>query len=385
MAMFVSLASPEEQLGEVVVSIAKLRNDPEPPTATLELVREGKHLEVMKGAINDAEIAFESGTNEVLLYSALVALSRTTLPEHADALAETVIEKVSSVTDRQTEARLQVLVAVHNLLVQAPGREKALRAAVDYIAATGQEQRVGDRLTPAAVKKLVAGAEVALQREVYRKLLAVMRKAGQSDANVYEVLLALLATWEGDEADVAAAKDVAAEAAKLAVSIPAVHEITDVLALKAVQALKGDKDHGALFDLASLFATERLAALEAFEGKNPNFFKDSGIDRDAAFKKMRLLSLASLAAESPVVPYDDVMSTLNVGEDDVETWVIEAIGAKLIEAKMNQLTRVVKIQGCVHRSFERAHWEKIQKSVNEWKSNVSSLLVTLKDSAAAAR
>lgn len=58
---------------------------------------------------------------------------------------------------------------------------------------------------------------------------------------------------------------------------------------------------------------------------------------------MQLLSLASLASEQHELPYNVVAESLQIKPEEVEHWIISAIGAKLIDAKMDQLRRVVLV------------------------------------------
>lgn len=60
---------------------------------------------------------------------------------------------------------------------------------------------------------------------------------------------------------------------------------------------------------------------------------------------MRLLTLCSLATEHEEIPYAAVAGGLEVPLSEVEPWVVAAIGAKLIEAKMDQLTATVGTEG----------------------------------------
>jgi translation initiation factor 3 subunit M len=63
-----------------------------------------------------------------------------------------------------------------------------------------------------------------------------------------------------------------------------------------------------------------------------------------SYKKIRLLSLASLAAESREIPYELIAQTLQFEAGEVETWVIAAIGAELLDARMDQVRRVVLVR-----------------------------------------
>ncbi len=59
---------------------------------------------------------------------------------------------------------------------------------------------------------------------------------------------------------------------------------------------------------------------------------------------MRLLSLATLGAANQEIPYALIAKTLQLDESEVETWVITAMSEDVLDAKMDQLRRVVTIR-----------------------------------------
>ena len=77
----------------------------------------------------------------------------------------------------------------------------------------------------------------------------------------------------------------------------------------------------------------------------------AGLSHTDGLKKIRLLSLATLAAENPVLPYSLIATTLDIPQDDVEDWVVIAISAGVLEAKMNELKQVVIVQYVCHCTF----------------------------------
>merc|ERR1719416_351774 len=93
-------------------------------------------------------------------------------------------------------------------------------------------------------------------------------------------------------------------------------------------------------------------------------------------KNMCLLSLVSLAGEHEEVPYSAIASTLNVDENEVERWVIGAVSSGLMEAKMDQLRRVVLVERCAVRQFG------LKVRLDKWKSNVKGVLDALEKSGA---
>jgi translation initiation factor 3 subunit M len=154
----------------------------------------------------------------------------------------------------------------------------------------------------------------------------------------------------------------------------------DILGLRGVAALKGDSEHGKLYDLLSIFSTGKLKEYMDFYS-NMNgaalLSKYEGLDHNAIIDNMRLLSMCSLATEHTEIPYESVASDLDIPLSDVETWVVRTISTKLIDAKMDQLTRRVMISRCTHRIFGPAQWKELQGKLEAWKTNLRGILETL--------
>jgi hypothetical protein len=97
---------------------------------------------------------------------------------------------------------------------------------------------------------------------------------------------------------------------------------------------------------------------------------------------MRMLSLCSLASEQYYqqgeIPYQAIADTLSISPDQVEPWVISAVGSGLITAKMDQLNNLVMVERSVMRKFGPEQWRMLQTRLHAWKSNVAQVLETLK-------
>jgi translation initiation factor 3 subunit M len=111
-------------------------------------------------------------------------------------------------------------------------------------------------------------------------------------------------------------------------------------------------------------------------------FSTFSLDEGACMKNMSLLSLVSLAGEHEEIPYSAIASTLNVKEDDVERWVISAVSSGLMEAKMDQLRKVVLVERCAVRQFGIKEWTALKGRLDKWKSNVKGVLDALEKSGA---
>jgi len=95
-------------------------------------------------------------------------------------------------------------------------------------------------------------------------------------------------------------------------------------------------------------------------------------------KKIRLLTLASLAVENQLT-YSSIVQALKIDNSEVERWVISAINAGLIEAKMDQLKEVILIKRGAQRVFTITEWKQLSDHLHAWRDNVRSLLQVVKE------
>ena len=72
----------------------------------------------------------------------------------------------------------------------------------------------------------------------------------------------------------------------------------------------------------------------------------AGLKKDECVRKMRLLSLCTLASSKAEMKYSEIAACMQIGEAEVEAWVIKAITAKLLDAKMDQINKTVVVK-CV--------------------------------------
>ena len=71
--------------------------------------------------------------------------------------------------------------------------------------------------------------------------------------------------------------------------------------------------------------------------------------------------------------FDQVRDALSVGDDEVEGYVVMAIGKKLIEARINQPEREVVITRCTLRTFEQKQWVQLRDQIAGWTSNLAAV------------
>jgi len=68
-----------------------------------------------------------------------------------------------------------------------------------------------------------------------------------------------------------------------------------------------------------------------------------------------------------------------VDEEDVEKWVVRAITAGLVSAKIDQLARTVTISRSLQRRFGAEQWKEIDAKLQLYKKNVGDLLAVIRN------
>ena len=136
------------------------------------------------------------------------------------------------------------------------------------------------------------------------------------------------------------------------------------------------KELAPLHRLLNIFAREMYAAYLAFASgtEAKAFMAKHTLEHGACERKMRLLSLVSLAQAKKELSYGAIAKELQVGEGEVEGWVMDAISSGLLVAKMDQMRQVVAVSVCLEREFGETQWEELQASMKDWHEQISSLI-----------
>lgn len=216
----------------------------------------------------------------------------------------------------------------------------------------------------------------AVQRRAL--FLAVADAVEAADATKsLRVLLFLekyLATFAAGAADMASGKAVATRATTLVLQQPVASFVArvDLLAHPVVAAtLKGDK----LFELLDIVSTKTLNEFVAFrKSAGAAFFTTHKLDADALEATQRLFTLCAMPASFDEIAYATIAKALAIDESAVEQWVVKAITANLVSAKVDQLKRTVVISRTLQRGFGPAQWQDVHAKLALYKKNVASLL-----------
>jgi len=267
---------------------------------------------------------------------------------------------------------------------RSPSRLNAFVSLINYALATKSTDLVLPQLKKLRPRLQEWNASKEQTRQIYSTVRKVHLELGNTP-KAHKTSLKILATYEGESAE--NLNKVATDAAAViveAINLPDSYQFDHILELVAVKQLASSADHSKLHKLLSIFTTENLAAFEAFNVANPGFLESKGLSYPECRKKMQLLSLASLASEQRELPYDKIAESLQIKPEDVEHWIISAIGAKLIDAKMDQLRRVVIVTRSAQRVFTNSQWKQLSGSLQSWRNNLQNVLKVIQASSAKA-
>ncbi|KAI9739588.1 MAG: hypothetical protein M1834_006306 [Cirrosporium novae-zelandiae] len=211
------------------------------------------------------------------------------------------------------------------------------------------------------------------QRKLFLQIAETADAASESQES-YKYLLKALRTFTADEVSSKDARGLAVRALTAALNAPSHFDFTDLTALDAIQSLR--QSDSVLFELLELFATETLVDYNSFKDDHQDFVSSHGLNEAALERKMRLLTLASLAAstQSRSLPYDHITRELQIPASEVEMWVIDVIRAGLVEGKLSQMNQTFLIHRATYRVFGEKQWQEVQGRLGIWRDSLQGVL-----------
>ncbi|KAJ1177639.1 hypothetical protein NDU88_002891 [Pleurodeles waltl] len=146
-----------------------------------------------------------------------------------------------------------------------------------------------------------------------------------------------------------------------------------LLSLKPVKFLEGELIH----DLLTIFVSAKLSSYLRFYQNNKDFIDSLGLSHDQNMAKMRLLTFMGMAVESKEISFDTIQQELQIGADDVEAFVIDAVKTKMVYCKIDQTPKKVIISHSTHRTFGKQQWQQLYDTLNAWKQNLNKVKSSL--------
>lgn len=215
------------------------------------------------------------------------------------------------------------------------------------------------------------------QRKLFLSISEVADEAGE-DEHTYSYLLRALRTILAEEASSEEGRTLSTKALKSALLHPSHFDFQDLTALDSIQALR--KSDPVFFELLEIFNAELLDDYNDFTDEHDGWIEEQGLDTSTLHRKMRLLTLASLAAstQSRSLPYQQISRALQIPSEDIEMWVIDVIRAGLVEGKLSQLNQTFLIHRSTYRVFGEKQWIEVQGRLDTWRSSLEGVLAVVR-------
>ncbi|KAF9481875.1 PCI domain-containing protein [Pholiota conissans] len=325
-----------------------------------------KLLQEVRGLGDGTDKEIEGFYN--LLFAHTFSLYPPTSPE-AKQYITNLLKTISSSPSERLSVKYRI---VSNLFNTIP-RNSPLRLTVYQTLiqiATSKDELDVLELTKSDVERWLSEWEISPEeKSAFLKLVVDAYAKAEQPVIVYEYSLLYLQSLPGSSEETkAVAVDVVANALRL----PSVFDFDALFKLDAVIAIK---DHE-LFSLLQIFLNGGLPEFKAWQSSHPQILEKYQISASELERKIRLLTLASLAFKhiGQNLSYSKVAEALLVNSSEVEKWVIDVIRAGLVWGKLSQTTQSLHISRATSRSFEKEQWQALEKRLLAWKTGLAEIL-----------
>ncbi|KAJ2327867.1 hypothetical protein GGI00_004347 [Coemansia sp. RSA 2681] len=307
------------------------------------------------------------------VYNQLFAIAAS---QGGDSALGSVAAEVARDIEAQAESGVAGLRVLNNLysLLAAEGRAQA--AVFEAMVGLAARTRLLGTLVPLVTRLPALYAEWGVGADEGARIMLALRDAldrAQMSCEAYEAELAFLGAIGTASAEAGA---VASSAIVRFANLPALCDLDALASLGSVQELSqrsgGLGDAGAL--LNALLSSDYTQWLQ-FVAANGEQLAALGVDVQKASSKMRLLTVASIAADSlgQGVPFATIAQAIDVAEADVEMWIIDVIRSGLIQGKMNQVARTLLPTRSTYRTFGADQWKLLGERLEQWKASLEEL------------
>ncbi|KAF9987907.1 hypothetical protein BGZ75_010315 [Mortierella antarctica] len=364
-------APVQDQAVELATYISSLRADEQQALVkeVVSLVEAEKVADAANVLVKESKTLLEAPEKEFeAAFNLLVAIA---LNDANKTGLEQILKTIVSEPTQKTTLKFKVLSNIFNTLpANSPLRLPVFTSIVELAVATDDMDLVLPQLqyVPSWISEWGVGVEAE------RTLLLAVSDRLKETGNQYqslEFLLKFLTTFNGTS-ELDGQKATATRAIVESITLPNVLNFENLLKVDAIQHLKSEK----VYELLSVFMSGNVQDFRALASKNAGLLKELGLDEEDTLRKIRLLSLASLGSENLTreLSYQEIAMALEVEETEVELWVIDVIRAGLVEAKLNQVSKVVIISRSIYRTFGTAQWQQLSQRLNGWKQSLADIL-----------
>jgi translation initiation factor 3 subunit M len=209
-------------------------------------------------------------------------------------------------------------------------------------------------------------------QKLYRLLHTSLMNCKMSD-DAYKVMLDLLATYTTENAS--QAREDALRCIVASLADPNIYLLDHLLPLKPVKFLEGNPIH----DLLMCAVYDGLAEYLKFASGHKEYLQKMNLNNTQLMKKMRILTLISMAEKSQEVFFSQIQKELQLEPDEVEVFIIDSLKTKLLTARIDQANKKLVVQSAVKRALAKQHWTQIRDILTIWKTSIHNLKDNMHD------
>ncbi|KAJ6665148.1 hypothetical protein lerEdw1_005379 [Lerista edwardsae] len=356
----------------------------------------GLHIDLAQ-IIEACDVCLKEDDKDVeSVMNSVVSLLLILEPDKQEALIESLCEKLVKFREGERPSlRLQLLSNLfHGMDKNTPARYTVYCSLIKVASTCGAIQYIPTELEQ--VRKWISDWNLntekkhTLLRLLYDVLVDCKKREGPSvrvgkvqfstdifkSDSAAKVMVELLGSYTEDNASQARVD--AHRCIVRALKDPNTFLFDHLLALKPVKFLEGELIH----DLLTIFVSAKLASYVRFYQNNKDFIDSLGLLHEQNMAKMRLLTFMGMAVENKEISFDTMQQELQIGADDVEAFVIDAVKTKMVHCKIDQTQRKVVVSHSTHRTFGKQQWQQLYDTLNSWKQNLNQVknsLLSLSD------
>lgn len=128
-----------------------------------------------------------------------------------------------------------------------------------------------------------------------------------------------------------------------------------------------------IHDLLMCAVYDGLAEYLKFYANHKEFMQKMNLDHDQMMKKMRILTLISMAEKLSEISFQQIEKELQLAPGEVEKFIIDALKTKLLSARIDQASRKLTVQSAVKRALTKTHWLQIRETLIQWKTSMHQM------------
>ena len=320
-------------------------------------------------------------TEFIAAYNLLVHLIHQSpnVNEYLQPICKNLSGNISSTSSNKTGLALSVLSTIFNILPSdEPVRYPVFAAILDVVSRSSNYEALRPQLKHLDGWLAQWNVPATQQRRLYLRIATIAREAGEGEQS-YDYLVRAIRTIPSADASGDEARKLSVDALKAALSSPSHFDFEDLSALDSIQGLATSEP--AFYELLEIFTSKLLDDFNDFNAERNSWLEQQSLDDSSLVRKMRLLTLASLAAstgQTRSLPYASISDALQIPAEDVEMWVIDVIRAGLVEGKLSQLNQTFLIHRSTYRVFTQTQWREVAGRLDMWRNSLTGVLAVVR-------